>query len=312
MGNNFYTKWTSSTDFQVANMDPPLGELDRAITYLKNPIVYCDGNIDYDKATGVLTWSATLKIIFNRTNGQSIRNDIVAGNITLSDNEFAYVDLSETHGAAVSVAKAAVTGEAASNFIAYNRIVLGYRDTTSDQFIPVYLRQWTNRRGFIHLFHPSVAIGSAALVADPDSDTNLHGQFADDISYDSNYVKYILTVPNDIDISRDIKMTAKIRLGGADTGKHSYIFLHSCVADSGPFTGSPGDAVTKNWAGDGSGAEGDVETILSSQVMTNWAAALTPGNLWVIYWSRNGSDGTNDTSTVDSFTGPIMIEYGKL
>ena len=60
-----------------------------------------------------------------------------AGSIVLSDNEFAYVDLNETNNAAVTVAKAAVTTGAASNFKTYNRLVLGYRNTLSDNFYPV-------------------------------------------------------------------------------------------------------------------------------------------------------------------------------
>ena len=48
-----------------------------------------------------------------------------AGSIVLSDNEFAYVDLNETNNAVVTVAKAAVTMGAASNFKTYNRLVLG-------------------------------------------------------------------------------------------------------------------------------------------------------------------------------------------
>lgn len=60
-----------------------------------------------------------------------------AGSIVLSDNEFAYVDLNETNNAAVTVAKAAVTTGAASNFKTYNRLVLGYRNTLSENFYPV-------------------------------------------------------------------------------------------------------------------------------------------------------------------------------
>ena len=60
-----------------------------------------------------------------------------AGSILLSDNEFAYVDLNETNNAAVTVAKAAVTTGAASNFKTYNRHVLGCRNTLSDNFYPV-------------------------------------------------------------------------------------------------------------------------------------------------------------------------------
>ena len=55
----------------------------------------------------------------------------------LSDKEFAYVDLKETNNTALTVAKAAVTTGTASNFKGYNRLVLGYQNTLSDNFYPV-------------------------------------------------------------------------------------------------------------------------------------------------------------------------------
>jgi hypothetical protein len=41
----------------------------------------------------------------------------------------------------VTVTKAAVTTGAAFNFKAYNRLVLGYRNTLSDNFYPVHLKK---------------------------------------------------------------------------------------------------------------------------------------------------------------------------
>ena len=41
----------------------------------------------------------------------------------------------------MTVAKAAVTTGAASNFKTYNRLVLGYRNTLSDNFYPVHLKK---------------------------------------------------------------------------------------------------------------------------------------------------------------------------
>jgi hypothetical protein len=71
---------------------------------------------------------------------QTILNTIGAGNITLADNEFAYLDLNETNETVLTMAKAAVTPGSASNFKTVNRIVLGYRNTASDILYSVYLQ----------------------------------------------------------------------------------------------------------------------------------------------------------------------------
>ena len=146
MGTNFHTAWIDRptlghTHLNASEMNPALSDLDRGVTYLKNIITHCDGVITYNPVTGVLAWSDVLRILFNRTDGQAIQNTVATGDITLSDNEFAYVDLNETNNSVLTVQKAAVTTGAASNFMAYNRVILGYRNTASDQFYPVYLRK---------------------------------------------------------------------------------------------------------------------------------------------------------------------------
>lgn len=137
MGTNYHTAWTTATKLRAAEMTPPLAALDKAITYQRNVIIHCDGDLSYDKSTGVFSWSAALGIIYIREDGQAIANSVNAGSITLADNEFAYVDRSETNNATVTVAKAAVTTGSASNFLTIARIVLGYRNSTSDEFYAV-------------------------------------------------------------------------------------------------------------------------------------------------------------------------------
>jgi len=145
MGTNFHTPWAASTTaFTAAAMNPALASLDQAITYHKNIMVGCDGIITYNKTTGVLTWSATIKITFNTAAGLAVQNTIAAGSITLADSEFFYVDLSETNGAALTASKAAITTAAESNFITYNRLVLAYRNATSDNIYPVHLHLQIN------------------------------------------------------------------------------------------------------------------------------------------------------------------------
>lgn len=139
MGTNFHTAWDISTLFKAEQMTPALSTLDRAITYLKNPIIHCDGAVTYNPLTGVLAWTGTLRILFNRADGRAIQNTVGAGSVTLADNQFAYVDLNETDGTALTVSVAAVTTNSASNFLAFNRLVLGYRNAASDLYFSVYL-----------------------------------------------------------------------------------------------------------------------------------------------------------------------------
>ncbi|MHC1697791.1 MAG: hypothetical protein AB9919_06985 [Geobacteraceae bacterium] len=132
MGSNFHTPYTETVRSRIAEMNPPLAALDKQLTYQQNRIIHCDGDLSYDKATGVLSWSATLRILFNSAAGLAIQNTVATGSITLADNEFCYVTLSETNDAALTAAKAAVTTAAASNFLALGRLVLAYRNTASD------------------------------------------------------------------------------------------------------------------------------------------------------------------------------------
>ena len=141
MGANFHTAYADGTTiFAASSMEAPLSDLDRAISYTKNVIVHCDGVINYSSASGQLTWSGTLRILFVRADGQLIQNTVAAGGVTLSDNQMAYVDLSETNDAAVTVYTASLTTAAASTTKAYNRLVLGYRNTASDKLYPVAIR----------------------------------------------------------------------------------------------------------------------------------------------------------------------------
>ena len=141
MGANFHTAYADgSTIFAASSMEPPLSDLDRAISYTKNVIVHCDGVINYSASSGQLTWSGALRILFVRADGHLIQNTVATGGVTLSDNQMAYVDLSETNDAAVTVSAASLTTAAASTTKAYNRLVLGYRNTASDAFYPVNIR----------------------------------------------------------------------------------------------------------------------------------------------------------------------------
>ena len=141
MGANFHTAYTDGTTiFAASSMEAPLSELDRAVSYGKNVIIHCDGVLGYSPGSGQLTWSGALRFLFVRTDGQLIQNTVAAGGVALTDNQMAYVDLSETNDAAVTVYAVSLTSAAASATKAYNRLVLGYRNTASDAFYPVNVR----------------------------------------------------------------------------------------------------------------------------------------------------------------------------
>ena len=135
MGTNYHTAWAAgTTSFTAASMNPALASLDRAITYHKGALVGCDGTLSW--AAGTLTWSGTLHIYFTSTAGNAVHNSVAAGNISLADSEFAYVTLSETNNAVITVSKATIGAGSASGFMAYNILVLGYRNAADDNFYP--------------------------------------------------------------------------------------------------------------------------------------------------------------------------------
>jgi hypothetical protein len=139
---NFGTAWQDNTTaFSEAGLNPLTEAHDKAISYHHNMIVHCDGNITYNEATGVLAWSGALQIIFLGSDGKAYYNSASSGDVTLSDNEFAYVDLTETDGNTMVVSKAAITTDTAANFSSTVRAILGYRNTTSNEFYPVLLRE---------------------------------------------------------------------------------------------------------------------------------------------------------------------------
>lgn len=137
MGSNFHTPWTTATTFTTGSMNPVPAALDKGITYLKNLIVHCDGDISF--SAGILSWSGTLRILFTREDGTMIQNTVNAGTRTLSANQFAYVDLNETNDTVITVGAAAITTGSASNTKAVNRVVLGYVNSTNGDFFPVNL-----------------------------------------------------------------------------------------------------------------------------------------------------------------------------
>jgi hypothetical protein len=133
-----------------------------------------------------------------------------------------------------------------------------------------------------------------------------HCKFGNATDKATNYAEYSLVVPPDIDTSVDLVGTFKFILSGADTADHEYEISFDSVADSAAWAGSLGDAVSLAFTADASGAEGDVET--ATGTLTGWKEAMTAGDVFIIRIARDGDHAT-DASTVDSYSGPLVIKY---
>lgn len=144
---NFYSPITTDTLFRPEDINPILATLDRIISFQRSTILHCDGNISYEPSTGNLTWSDTLRILFNNDSGNLIENTLNAGFISLLGNQMAYVDLNTTNGSVITPSVASLTTGTASNTLTYNRLVLGYRNSSDSSFYPVAIRLSLNAVG---------------------------------------------------------------------------------------------------------------------------------------------------------------------
>src|SRR3972149_1429611 len=180
MGTTFHTAGDNTTLFKPSSMNTVPSSLDQALSYQKVILIHCDGALDYVKTTGALSWSGTLRIHFIRSDGQAIQNTVNAGSVTLVDNECAYRALTETNNTVVTVQKAAITPGAAANFKAYSRVMLAYRNSSSDELYPVELtRGWTSpssalpeRNATISLIpeYPGAVLTKSGTANDPGSE----------------------------------------------------------------------------------------------------------------------------------------------
>lgn len=136
---NFHTPLATGAKWLTTDINPPFSGLDIGLSYMKNLIVHCAGEIQYDEDTGVLSWAGTLNILFVRADGIAIRNYVSAASITLADNQFCYVDLVDTNNTARTMQKATFVGNDPSNVILPERLVLAYRNSITDKLYSVYL-----------------------------------------------------------------------------------------------------------------------------------------------------------------------------
>lgn len=164
--------------------------------------------------------------------------------------------------------------------------------------------------GYLVLSHPAVfgsGVTQQTTVTSP-----LYGQalFSNSADKATNYIEYVALVPPDIDTAVALTGRFTFILGGADTGDHEYEISMIDVAASAVYDGAPADAISLTYTADGSGADKDVEYAGAPDSLTGWAAALAAGQYIRIRVARDG-DHANDGSTVNSYSGPLVIRYGS-
>ncbi|MFZ7127002.1 MAG: hypothetical protein ACOWWM_12695 [Desulfobacterales bacterium] len=163
--------------------------------------------------------------------------------------------------------------------------------------------------GYIVLTLPH-SVGPAVTRNDTDGTIN-YGRaiFADDDSTD-NWIEWVISVPPDLDTTVDLQGTFAFLLSDADTADHKYVASMGSFAASEDMTGAILNSVELPYTADASGASGDAEATTAA-TLTGWATALTPGDpVWRIRITRDGTDATNDASTVDSVAQHFIIRYG--
>lgn len=134
-------------------------------------------------------------------------------------------------------------------------------------------------------------------------------KFADDVDEATNWMDWVIQVPPEIDTAVDLTATLTFYLGGADTNDHDYVVSMCNPAASAAAACTPGNAVNLAYTADGSGADGDVEQTTET-TLTDWKSNVTAGRMLLIRLARDGDDGTNDSSTVDSYPLVLTIKYG--
>lgn len=129
-------------------------------------------------------------------------------------------------------------------------------------------------------------------------------QFSGTGASNANYCRFAIRVPSDIDTAVDLTAALTFELTGADTGAHTYHLGMVSIANSAAIAGTPANFVSLSFAGDASGASGDVESIAAT-TLTGWKSAVTAGQWWLLELRRDGTD----ASTVASRLQELEIFY---
>lgn len=162
----------------------------------------------------------------------------------------------------------------------------------------------------IQLTHPHNCDGTGATISTTATAIDYgRATYSNSADQAANYCEYRITVPFDIDTSVELTGRIQFRLGNTDTGTHRYVLSTVTQADSSAAAGTPGTAINLDFAGDGSGASGDIESV-GFTTLTGWAATMTADRLLVIRLARDGN-ATEDGSSVNSTVMNLILKYGR-
>lgn len=133
--------------------------------------------------------------------------------------------------------------------------------------------------------------------------------FANNIDYQSNWTKYRWFVPDDIDTTVDLTLRYSFTPSASETSITQRYIMRMCTFASGNADCTEGTAVNLDYSGN---TTANNERILTD-TLTGWASALsgTAGYNWIISIGRDGDDGTYDSSVQNSYSGRLVITYGK-
>lgn len=129
MSDNFHTPWEDGvTRYRQADMNVPISDLDRALSYTKNVLIWCEGSFSYTKAaSGELSWDDDIKIGFLDEYGDGIINKIAPSSVTLASNQLIFVDLVDTNGVYIEMEVASIPSGETQTFGDYDRCVLALK-----------------------------------------------------------------------------------------------------------------------------------------------------------------------------------------
>lgn len=162
----------------------------------------------------------------------------------------------------------------------------------------------------IQLTHPHNCDGTGATISTTATAIDYgRATYSHSADQASNYCEYRLNVPFDLDTGTEWTAQVKFRLNAGDTGTHRYVLSTVTQADSAAAAGTPGTAINLDFAGDASGASGDIESV-GFTTLTGWAATMTADRLLVIRLARDG-DATEDGSTQTSTVMNLTLKYGR-
>jgi hypothetical protein len=298
------------TTWSASDLNAPLLALDKVAGVQQNAIVSSDGAITYASSTGTLTWASSIRIVFNNSAGNAVENTVAASNIVLADNEFAYVDLNETDGTVVLMGSAAITTDTTSNFSSTYRIVMGYRNTTSDDFYPVALKEAFGQGGTASSTTVDITNFDGNLSAS-DTDVLTALETLDDAVYNSTTISTNVTnFDNNLSASDTTVQAALetldelIATGSSNSGGFGVsVYEYTAGASQTEYTGSDDNTATLDLSNSyplvavANGLLSPDEFIYNSTVLTLDVAPTTSDDVSI--WAFSGSLETLMTAVSD-------------